>query len=88
MLQDELITSLSEGEDEPGSSTEPTTAGHLSNTLKKALKALKTLRTLAERDVNARDSGPVVNGTDSQPLPLEGRAEPIQSGNFGEEQAK
>ncbi|OHE99282.1 fungal specific transcription factor [Colletotrichum orchidophilum] len=55
-LQDELIKSLSEDEGDSALATESDSNGQLSGTLQKALKALRTLRALTERDVNARDS--------------------------------
>ncbi|KAK1641483.1 fungal-specific transcription factor [Colletotrichum phormii] len=55
-LQDELIASFSEGEVDSALLTESGTNGQLSGTLQKALKALRTLRELTERDVSSRGS--------------------------------
>ncbi|KAL0764372.1 hypothetical protein CaCOL14_013007 [Colletotrichum acutatum] len=55
-LQDELIASLSEGEGNSALLTDSGTNAQLSGTLKKALKALRTLRSLTERDVSYRGS--------------------------------
>ncbi|KAK1518649.1 fungal specific transcription factor [Colletotrichum costaricense] len=54
-LQDELIASLSE-EGNSALLTDPDTNAQLSGTLHKALKALRTLRALTERDVSSRGS--------------------------------
>ncbi|KAI3550016.1 fungal specific transcription factor [Colletotrichum abscissum] len=54
-LQDELIASLSE-EGNSALFTDPDTNAQLSGTLHKALKALRTLRALTERDVSSRGS--------------------------------
>lgn len=56
VLQDEVIASLSEGENDSSSTADPLFAGNLSGPLQKALQALKTLRALADRDVNVQES--------------------------------
>ena len=68
VLQDEVIASLSEGESESGSGADQLFAGQLSGPLQKALQALKTLRALADRDVNAQESR-VDTSTGQSPLP-------------------
>ena len=64
-LQDELIASLSE-DDNPVPSSDSSITGHLSDTLKKALRALRTLRTLTERDINAQNPALDINGIEGQ----------------------
>ncbi|KAJ0295537.1 hypothetical protein COL516b_012500 [Colletotrichum fioriniae] len=63
-LQDELIASLSEGEGNSALLTDPGTNAQLSGTLQKALKALRTLRALTERDVSSRGSTMENSGQD------------------------
>ncbi|KAL1849884.1 hypothetical protein Daus18300_013141 [Diaporthe australafricana] len=65
-LQDELISSLSEGQSDSGSGDDPVSASHLSGTLQKALQALKTLRALTHRDGNIQESR-VDNNTGQSP---------------------
>ncbi|KAG7040923.1 fungal specific transcription factor [Colletotrichum scovillei] len=55
-LQDELIASLSEGEGNSALLTDSGPNAQLSGTLQKALKALRTLRSLTERDVSSHSS--------------------------------
>lgn len=56
VLQDELITSLSEGRGDPSSAADSASAARLPATLQKALQALKTLRALTDRDANVQES--------------------------------
>ncbi|KAH7026685.1 uncharacterized protein B0I36DRAFT_161285 [Microdochium trichocladiopsis] len=67
-LQDELIGSLSDGEGETGLLTESGSNGRLPAALQKALKALKTLKALTERDVLPQDST-LENNNQDIPLP-------------------
>lgn len=69
VLQDEVIASLSDGEGESGAGAgQQLFAGQLSGPLQKALQAIKTLRALADRDVNLQESG-VDTSTGQSPLP-------------------
>lgn len=58
-LQDEMITSLSDSDSDSMSDS----SGHLSDTLKKALKALQTLQRLADRDLTSRGRNVDANRT-------------------------
>ncbi|KZL64704.1 fungal specific transcription factor [Colletotrichum tofieldiae] len=79
-LQTELIASISEGEGESSSSTDTVPAGHLSSTLQTALRALKTLRTLAERDTGAQDLRSVHDTDGFQPGARDDRPEVMERG--------
>ncbi|OBR05624.1 Fungal specific transcription factor [Colletotrichum higginsianum IMI 349063] len=82
-LQDELISSLSNEEGEPDPSTDTGAVGHLSGTLQKALKALKTLRTLAERDASGQNLEAVSNTNRAMPDSRDVRPETMERSGTG-----
>lgn len=80
VLQDELITSLSEGKGDSGSAVDHASAARLPATLQKALQALKTLRALTDRDANMQESR-VDNISTGQPPASGARPEIVVPGD-------
>lgn len=79
ILQDELITSLSEGKSDSGSAVDLVSAARLPATLQKALQALKTLRALTDHDVNIQES--IVDPSSGQPPNSGARPEIVVTGD-------
>lgn len=77
VLQDEVIASLSEGEDDSSSAADPLFAGNLSGPLQKALQALKTLRALADRDVNVQEARVEATSVQSPPPGVRSELVPV-----------
>ncbi|KAF3802032.1 hypothetical protein GCG54_00012275, partial [Colletotrichum gloeosporioides] len=76
-LQDEMITSLSDSDPDSMSDS----SGHLSETLKKALKALQTLQRLADSDLTSRGRNVDAVNTNDPPPENNSGQNPDQQGD-------
>ncbi|KAL0938122.1 fungal specific transcription factor [Colletotrichum truncatum] len=77
-LQDEMVASLSEGDQDYDRSN------HLSDTHRKALKAIQTLQRLAGRDLSSRGGNRGFNNTNDQCLDTrDGNSEPVNEQDPG-----